>query len=44
MLSVAVASRLFLSEHGVDLSGEQQTKTRTALEYFCQHVAESTET
>jgi hypothetical protein len=44
MLSVAVASRLFLSERGVDLSGEQQTKTRTALEYFCQHVAQPAET
>lgn len=31
---VAAESRVFLSEHGVDLSGEQQTKTKTALEYF----------
>jgi hypothetical protein len=26
--------RVFLNEHGVDLSGEQQTKTRTALDHF----------
>jgi hypothetical protein len=44
MLNVAVASRLFLSERGVDLSGEQQTKTRTALEFFAQHVGEPAET
>jgi hypothetical protein len=38
MLNVAVQSRLFLHERGLDLSGEQQTKTKTALEYFSQHV------
>jgi len=27
-------SRVFLHEHGVDVTGEQQTKTRTALEFF----------
>ena len=31
---VAAEARAFLTEHGVDLSGEQQTKTRTALEFF----------
>jgi hypothetical protein len=31
--------RLFLSEAGVDLSDEQQTKTKTALEYFAKGVA-----
>src|SRR5262245_40105035 len=31
---VAAESRAFLVERGVDLSGEQQTKTRTALEFF----------
>jgi len=36
MLAVALDSRLFLHERGVDLTGEQQTKTRTALEYFAQ--------
>jgi hypothetical protein len=30
----AVESREFLLENGVDLSGEQQTKTKTALEFF----------
>jgi hypothetical protein len=37
-LSVAVASRLFLHERGIEITSEQQTKTRTALEYFSQHV------
>lgn len=31
---VAAETRAYLSELGVDLSGEQQTKTKTALEYF----------
>jgi hypothetical protein len=31
---VATEARVYLGEHGIDLSGEQQTKTRTALEYF----------
>jgi hypothetical protein len=31
---VAAESRAFLASRGVDLFGEQQTKTKTALEYF----------
>jgi hypothetical protein len=31
---VAAETRVFLSGHGVDLSGEQATKTRRALEFF----------
>jgi len=31
---VAAEARAFLSERGVNLEGEQQTKTRTALEFF----------
>ena len=31
---VAAEVRAFLAERGVDLTGEQQTKTRKALEYF----------
>jgi hypothetical protein len=31
-------SRAFLMEKGVPLDGEQQTKTRTALEFFSQHI------
>jgi hypothetical protein len=31
---VATEVRVFLTEHGVDLSGEQETKTRKALEFF----------
>jgi hypothetical protein len=41
MLNVAVGSRLFLHERDVNVTGEQQTKTRTALEYFSRHVREA---
>lgn len=33
-LNVAVQTRVYLSEHGIDLSGAQETKTQKALEYF----------
>jgi hypothetical protein len=36
---VAAEARVFLSEHGIDLYGEQQTKTRTALEFFAGDLA-----
>jgi hypothetical protein len=36
MFQVAAESRAFLAKRGVNLSGEQQTKTRTALEHFSQ--------
>jgi hypothetical protein len=36
---VATESRVYLSEQGIDLSGEQQTKTRTALEFFSGELA-----
>lgn len=35
----AAESRAFLSERGVDLSGEQQTKTKMALEFFAQNLS-----
>ncbi len=35
---VATETRVFLGEHGIDLFGEQQTKTRTALEFFSQEL------
>jgi hypothetical protein len=35
---VAAETRAFLTGRGVDLGGEQQTKTRTALEFFSQHI------
>jgi hypothetical protein len=35
---VALETRLFLTKKGVDLSGEQQTKTKTALEYFARNL------
>ena len=36
---VAAEARVHLSENGIDLSGEQQTKTRTALEFFSAELA-----
>ena len=36
---VATETRVYLGEHGIDLSGEQQTKTRTALEFFSSELA-----
>jgi hypothetical protein len=35
----AAESRAFLAQRGVDLSGEQQTKTRKALEFFSSRMA-----
>jgi hypothetical protein len=35
-LETALATRSFLSDHGIDLEGEQQTKTKTALDFFTQ--------
>ena len=31
---VAAQTRAFLTSRGIDLGGEQQTKTKAALEYF----------
>ena len=39
VFQVAAEARVYLSEHGIDLSGEQQTKTRTALEFFAAEIA-----
>lgn len=36
---VAAETRAFLTERGIDLSGAQATKTRTALEYFSGQLA-----
>jgi hypothetical protein len=41
MFQVAAESRAFLSSRGVDLSGKQQTKTRTALKFFAERAGES---
>ena len=38
---VAAEARAFLTERGVELSGEQQTKTRTALEFFAKEIADA---
>jgi hypothetical protein len=37
---VAVQTRTFLAGRGIDLTGKQSTKTRTALEYFARQLAE----
>jgi hypothetical protein len=37
-IQVAAETRAFLASKGVDLYGEQQTKTRTALEYFSRNL------
>ena len=31
---VAIEARAFLRDQGVNLAGDQQTKTKTALDYF----------
>jgi hypothetical protein len=37
---VAAETRAFLAERGVELFGEQQTKTRTALEFFAGQLSD----
>ena len=36
---VAAETRAYLYERGIDLLGEQQTKTRTALEFFSKELS-----
>ena len=36
---VAAEARVFLSQHGVTIGGQQATKTRTALEFFSKQLA-----
>jgi hypothetical protein len=38
MFQVAAEARAFLADHGVDLSGRQQTKTKTALQLFSRNL------
>lgn len=40
---VAVETRAFLRGRGIDLSGEQQTKTKKALEFFSQRLQSTTD-
>ncbi len=35
---IGAETRAFLTEHGIDLSGEQETKTKKALEFFSQRL------
>ena len=37
---VAAETRAYLSSHGIDLGGEQQTKTRSALEFFAKQLGD----
>ena len=39
MFQAAVEARAFLAERGVDLSGDQQTKTKTALRFFSKQLS-----
>ena len=39
VLQVSLACKAFLRDRGVELTGEQQTKTKTALEYFSKNLA-----
>jgi len=41
---VAAETRAFLAKQGVDLSGEQQTKTSTALEFFSRNLKAAADT
>jgi hypothetical protein len=38
---VAAETKAYLAERGIDLAGEQQTKTRTTLEYFSRVLSET---
>lgn len=38
---VSLGARAFLRDRGVDLSGEQQTKTKTALDFFSRALSEA---
>lgn len=37
-LVVATESRLFFADHGIDLSGTQETKTKSALQFFAKEL------
>ncbi len=40
---IAAETRVFLAQHGIDLSGEQETKTKKALQFFSQQLQASAE-
>jgi ribosome-associated protein YbcJ (S4-like RNA binding protein) len=39
---VGVEARAFLAQHGIDLSGEQETRTKKALAFFSKRLQEQT--
>jgi hypothetical protein len=39
--SVAAEAKAFLANHGIDLLAEQQTKTKTALEFYAREMADA---
>jgi hypothetical protein len=40
VFQVVAETRAFLAEKGIDLEGEQATKTKTALEFFAAGLSE----
>ena len=40
---VAAETRVFLTQHGIDLSGEQETKTKKALQFFSRQLTGAAE-
>ena len=44
LAEAAVEARSFLTERGVDLSGKQETKTKTALDFFVRELGEAAKT
>jgi hypothetical protein len=41
-MQVATETRLFLADHHIELTGAQETKTKSALQYFAKEVRELT--
>ena len=41
MVGVAREGRAYLTSHDITLTGEQQTKTRKALEFFSAHMQQA---
>jgi hypothetical protein len=42
-LQIAAELRVFLAQRGISLSGDQATKTKTALEYFAKRLQDPAE-
>jgi hypothetical protein len=44
MLQAATEARLFFADHGIDLSGTQETKTKSALHFFAKELSATAKT